>query len=203
MAVLDAVIELFSEDLDPGPEEVAVRSGLSPRSVYRYFEDRDALIHAAIDRQQERVLPLLVIHEFGTGSLDVRIDRLVHARMRLYEAIAPTARAARLRSRRSPIVAANVEATRRVLRQQVEGQFAVELEAMTTNDRRSKSAAADVLCQFETLDYYRVHRGFSSSATKSTTIDALHCLFDPGTRDGTLAGRNRRRHRRSRTTDAN
>jgi len=76
LAVLDAVIELFSEGvLEPTPDDVAARVGLSARSVYRYFVDRDALLRAAIDRSFERVMPLyLILTQFE--SLDhYRIHR--------------------------------------------------------------------------------------------------------------------------------
>src|SRR5260370_8935631 len=59
LAVLDAVLELFSEgDLTPPPEAIALRSGVSLRSVYRYMSDVDDLAHAAIDRHLGRVGPL-------------------------------------------------------------------------------------------------------------------------------------------------
>src|SRR5437764_99636 len=50
-AVLDAVIALFEEGhVRPTPEAVAERSGVSVRSVYRYYEDRDDLIRADTHR---------------------------------------------------------------------------------------------------------------------------------------------------------
>ena len=89
-AVLDAVLDLFSEDnLSPGPDEVALRAGLSVRSVYRYFEDHDALSRAAIDRQLERLAPLLLIAAIGEGPLDGRITRFVEARIRLQAELGP------------------------------------------------------------------------------------------------------------------
>ena len=73
-AVLDAVLDLFSEDnLSPGPEEVALRVGLSVRSVYRYFDDHDSLTRAAIARNIERVTPLFLIPAIGEGDVDGRI----------------------------------------------------------------------------------------------------------------------------------
>ena len=66
LAVLDAVLELFEEgNMNPGVHEVADRSGVSLRSVYRYFEDLDELITAAIDRHLERTRPLFVIERIG------------------------------------------------------------------------------------------------------------------------------------------
>ena len=96
--VLDAVIELFTEDqLAPNAADVAARSGVSLRSVYRYFEDQDALVRAAISRHAERVAPLMDVPGLGEGPLEDRINRFVTWRMRLYDAAAPTARAALLR----------------------------------------------------------------------------------------------------------
>jgi AcrR family transcriptional regulator len=180
VAVLDAVIELFTEDnLDPGPDEVALRVGLSARSVYRYFEDRDALLRAAIDRQQERVLPLYLIHAIGEGGLDDRIERFVTARLRLYEAIAATARASRARAAVNDIMRAQVDETRRLLGQQIDKHFAPELAGAGVKGRRARSGAVDTLCQLEALDHLRVHRGLTIGETRAVLVDALRALLAP------------------------
>lgn len=180
LAVLDAVIELFAEGvLDPTPDDVAQRVGLSSRSVYRYFEDRDALLRAAIDRNLERVLPLFLIHAIGEGALDVRIDRLVRARLRLYEAVAASFRASKARAAVDEVIREQVELTRRALREQIEMHFAPELEAGAIGHRRARTAAIDTLTQFDALDHYRVHRGFSSSETRNLLADALRALLEP------------------------
>ena len=104
--MLDAVLDLFSEDnLSPGPEEVALRAGLSVRSVYRYFDDHDAL-----DPGRHRPAtssgssPLFLIPAIGEGTLDDRIDRFVDARLRLQAEAGPTVRAARIRATFDPLV---------------------------------------------------------------------------------------------------
>ena len=44
LAVVDAMLELYVEgNLDPSSDEIAERAGLSPRSLFRYFEDLDDL----------------------------------------------------------------------------------------------------------------------------------------------------------------
>lgn len=180
LAVLDAVIELFAEGvLDPTPDDVAARAGLSARSVYRYFVDRDELLRAAIDRNLERVLPLYLIHAIGDGDLDGRIERFATSRLRLYEAVAASARASRVRGTVDEVIREQVEVTRRALREQTERHFAPELTALDARRRRARSAAVDALTQFEALDHYRIHRGFSSSETRALLLDALHALLDP------------------------
>jgi AcrR family transcriptional regulator len=177
-AVIDAVIESFTEGaLEPDPDDVAARCGLSPRSVYRYFDDREALLRAAIDQTFERVRPLTTIDAMGEGPLAERIPRFVAARLRLYEAVAATARAARRRATTSDIVRAQVERTRRGLREQVERHFAPELRALPARRRRAVTAAVDALCQFEGLDHYRVHLGCTTADTDALLVEALTRLL--------------------------
>ncbi|HAP77906.1 MAG TPA: TetR/AcrR family transcriptional regulator, partial [Acidimicrobiaceae bacterium] len=40
-----------SGNFDPSIDEIATRSGVSARSVFRYFDDVDDLANAAIDQQ--------------------------------------------------------------------------------------------------------------------------------------------------------
>jgi AcrR family transcriptional regulator len=180
--VLDAAVELFTEgNFDPGPDEVAARAGLSARSVYRYFEDREALVRAAVDRQLEKAMPLFLMHQIGKGPFAERVDRFVAARAGLYEVIAPVARAARVRAATTDdgVIRAQVERTRRALRGQVERHFAPELAALAEPRRRAAAAAADTLCQFEALDHYRLHRRCSAAQTRQLLTDALVALFAP------------------------
>lgn len=177
-AVIDAAIELFAEgELEPDPESVAERCGLSPRSVYRYFDDRDSLLREAIERHLELVRPLALIPAIGEGPLEERIARFVDVRLRLYESVAPSARAARRRADTSDILRQQVERTRAELREQVERHFAPELAALDARRRRAVGAAVDGLCQFEGLDHYRIHRGASVAQTRTLLRDALVLLL--------------------------
>ncbi len=136
--VLDAVIDLFAEGrLSPNATDVATRSGVSLRSVYRYFEDQDALVRAAIARHAERIAPLLEVPDPGEGPLDARVTRFVAGRMRLYDAAAPTARATLLRAPVNRYLREQMERARETLREQTEAMFAPELAAMPAAQRRA------------------------------------------------------------------
>ncbi len=177
-AVLDAVLELFSEDnLDPSPDDVARRSGVSLRSVYRYVADADDLIRAAIERHAEKSHALSIIQEVGQGSFDVRLERFLDARMRLYEAVAATARASRLRAPTSVLIRDQLDNGRRQLRDQVERQFAHELDCLEPRVRRAVLVAADSLTQMETIDLYRHQRRFSLSETREMLDVAIRLLL--------------------------
>jgi AcrR family transcriptional regulator len=176
--VLDAVIALFTEDqLAPNAADVARRSGVSLRSVYRYFEDQDALMRAAIDRHAERVAPLWEVPELGEGPLDRRIARLVECRIRLYEAAAPTARAALARASVNPLLREQMERARGRLREQTEAMFAPELRAMSPAERKATLAPVDALLQFESAEHLRVRLGFSVAQTNGILCRAVGALL--------------------------
>ena len=179
VAAIDAVLELFSEgELTPSPEQVADRSGVSLRSVYRYFANRGDLIRAAVDRHLTRVQPLFVIDAIGEGAFDSRVETFVQVRMRGYEAIAATARASRLRSPSNDVIREQLDRARHLYRAQLEHQFAPELDALDPPRRRAVLAAADALTQIETIELYRVQRGYSTDETHELLATALQILLE-------------------------
>src|SRR3954464_138805 len=85
IAVLDAVLDLFSEgNFAPSAHEVARRSGVSLRWVYRYVADSDDLVRSAIERHIEKVAPLFVTDDIGRGPFGHRLDVFVETRLRVY-----------------------------------------------------------------------------------------------------------------------
>jgi AcrR family transcriptional regulator len=128
VAVVDALLELFREgDLNPAVTTVAERSGVSLRSVFRYFDDLDEMGRMAIARHAEGNEHLLELKGLGTGSREERIKRLVEQRFALYEVVAPVVRASLLRAPFQPVIAAGIAERRAFLRDQLEQHFAKEL----------------------------------------------------------------------------
>jgi len=165
-AVIDALIELFHEGVyEPGSALIAERAGLSPRSLFRYFDDIDDLSHAAIDRELAQALPLVAIDLDDSAPLPVRIERLVVSRVRLYEAIGPGARAARVIAHRNAVVAKQVHDARRFLREQIRLLFG-DVHHL---------AAVDALCSFETYELLRDQR-LSRPKIIATLVDSLTAL---------------------------
>ena len=168
-AVVDAMLDLHKEgNLVPGVADLAERSGVSHRSVFRYFDDLDDLFRVAIARSAERWSPLMKIHRFGEGSLADRIDALVQQRMRLFEESGPSSRAQRLKAPLSEVLAADLQSVRSLLRSQISVQFEHELAEL--GDRAAPTLAAiDVLLSLESYDLLRFDQGLS----KAKTADAL------------------------------
>lgn len=176
--VLDAVLALFSEgNLQPRPEDVAARSGVSLRSVYRYYSDPGALLRAAMRRHLENVAPLLHIDAIGEGPLPERVERFVDARLRLYQAIAPAARAARLAVRDNEVIRARMGETEELLRLQVHRHFEPELSSLRPRFRRAISDAIDALVQLEALDYLFVERALADRQVAETLRVAIAQLL--------------------------
>ncbi|MCI3949073.1 MAG: putative TetR family transcriptional regulator, partial [Acidimicrobiales bacterium] len=89
-AVLDALAELYREGVyEPSAAQIAERAGLSSRSLFRYFDDVDDLNRATIDQQLARARPLLAVDARPDDPAARKVERLVDARLRLHEAIAP------------------------------------------------------------------------------------------------------------------
>src|SRR3954452_7994657 len=127
-AVLDALVDLYGEgNFEPSADDIAQRAGISPRSLFRYFDDVDDLNRAAIQRQLDRARPLLDPGVGPDAPTATKIARLVEARVRLHETIAPAARSARACAHRHQLIAAQINQSRSHLRSQVRRLFAREL----------------------------------------------------------------------------
>jgi TetR/AcrR family transcriptional regulator of autoinduction and epiphytic fitness len=176
-AVVRALLELYNEgNLAPSTEEIATRSGVSARSLFRYFDDSDDLSQAAIAQQQENVRHLLPLTATPDDALDDRVRALVHQRGELFEAIESIATVSRLRAPFQLVVADRLTEGRAFLRRQVEALFAHELAALPADEAATRLAAADVATSFEAWrllrDDLRLTRPKAAEAM-ATTITAL------------------------------
>ncbi|KQW52789.1 hypothetical protein ASC77_00245 [Nocardioides sp. Root1257] len=177
-AVLDTVHEMFVEgNFSPAVEDVAARSGVSLRSVYRYFEDTEALLHLAIERRIALVGELYGLDGLGDGTQEERVLALVNQRLVLHSKLAPTIRAAMLRAPFSPQIADQVRARRDLLAEQVAAQFAEETRGLDKAHGEELLASIDALCSFESMEALRVRRGLSLTRTRRTLVGGVTALL--------------------------
>jgi len=178
-AVIDVVLEMFAEEaLMPSIEAASKRSGLSLRSVYRYFADPDELLEATIERSLEQTVPLARIHAIGQGSFEHRLEAFVDTRVRIYEHAGPTYRATVRTAWRHPRLRENLTETQGMLRHQLELQFAPELDRCPAADRRSVLDAADLLSQLGSIDYLRHEQKLTEAETKAAVRTGLAAVFE-------------------------
>ena len=181
LAVVDAMLALYAQgDLDPSSDQIAERAGLSPRSLFRYFDDIDDLVRVAVARHHERVLPLAELDTSVAGSLDERVRRLVAQRLRLFEAIAAVGIVARLRAPFQPLIATELATARGFWRGQLRQLFAPELRALGKPTAAYVVASIDVLTSYESVQLLRDDQRLSSSQVAEALVHAIAALVRSG-----------------------
>lgn len=177
-AVLDVVVELFAEgDLFPAVEQVSKRSGVSVRSIYRYFVDPAELTDAAIAHHRRRTQPLTRLSSIGDGPVERRIDDFVAMRLRLHTGIGAAYRATVHNAPNHPRLRDQLTRGRDDLRAQFEQQFAPELSARRVPERDAVAAAGDALTQLDSIELLRNHRQLSTSETEAVLRAGLLALL--------------------------
>lgn len=179
LAVVDAMLALYAEgNFEPSSDQIAERAGLSPRSLFRYFEDIDDLARSAIARQYERVRRLAVLDLSPSGPLGERVVRLVRSRLRTYDEIASVGVVTRIRAPFKPVLAEQLRQARAMWRSQVQQLFAPELERMTSVRAGGALAAVDVLASFESVQLMRDDQGLSATRIEAALVDSITRILE-------------------------
>ena len=170
-AIVDAHLQLLDEGhLRPTMEEVARRAGVSERSVFQHFEDREALFAAVSARQAERIEGLR--RELpADGPLEERLDAFVEQRARVLEFISPVRRAALLEEPFSDFLGEGLMAIRRLGAEEVKAAFASELQDDAT------AAALVAATSWSTWENLRRHQGLSEEEARAAMRRAIEALL--------------------------
>ena len=167
--VVDALLELLDEgDSRPTSERIAGRAGVSERTIFQHFADREALFGAVSARQYDRVMPTLELIPADL-PLAERIERFTEQRARLLERLSGVRRGALLMEADSPVVADGLKMARRLKAAEVERVFAAEIEA--SPELRAPLIAAGAWTTWEAL---RRHQGLG----KTPARDAMRLTFE-------------------------
>lgn len=175
--VVDALLAFYAEgDPQPGAAKIAARAGVSERSVFRYFDDLESLMAAAIERQVARIAPIFAPPAAG-GTREQRIAALVEQRLGIYDATAVTTQAAERFASQSPTVERAFAFRRALLRDQVSALFAGELDHHPARARRELLDALDATASLESIRMLRTVAGHTRTRTGSITVRTLHALL--------------------------
>lgn len=175
---------MLAEDAHfPTIEQVASRSGVSLRSVYRYFADSEELLAATIKRSREIGTKAASLKAIGQGPYGPRLDDFVATRLRIYELAGGGYRASIANAARIELVRVDLEEVRVLFSQQFERQFAPELDALPDGTRQTAFMAGDLLTQFDSIDVLRRHHELSIGETESFLRNALDSWLKPGSSD--------------------
>jgi TetR/AcrR family transcriptional regulator of autoinduction and epiphytic fitness len=180
-AVVQALLELYRQgNLTPSTDEIADRAGISARSLFRYFDDVDALVRTAVARQQEHLAPLFEVSARASQPLPARVDRFVADRTRLLDAMGPVGQLARSIAPRQPQVAAELGRIRAVLRSQVVEVFEPELARVPADEHDAVLAALDVACSWEARHLLRHDQRLGKVAAARVLSLSIHRLLGAG-----------------------
>jgi len=180
-AIVDALFALVGAGvLQPTAQQVAERAGVGIRSVFRHFDDMEAL-YATMDAQlRAEALPLLR----GTpavGTLRERALALVERRARLFERIGPYKRSANLARWRSDFLRTQHAALVRELRADLLRALPELADAPAP-----LVDALDVVSCFESWDRLRTDQRLSRERAQAVLGHAVLALLE-----GLAPGRSR------------
>jgi AcrR family transcriptional regulator len=175
-ALVEALLALLNEgQLQPTAERIAQRAGVSERSLFQHFADREALYQAVAVEQYERVVPTLEPIDLSL-PLAERIGAFVEQRARLLETVTPVRRAALLLEPESGVVSSWLQTTRRQKARELERVFRAELDQLEHTDRGVLLAALVAASAWTSWEALRAHQRLSvdrSRAAMALTLGGL------------------------------
>jgi AcrR family transcriptional regulator len=177
-AVIDALLDLFEIGIyTPTSADIAAQAGLSPRSLFRYFDDVDDLHRAAADRQIQVALPLVSLSVGPADPTAAKIIAVARSRAELFERVGPAARALRISVRRNQLLTGQLAQIREFLTVQLSVLFGPELAQLPAVRRDAVLQAVDVLCSFESYDLLSRDGKVSAAAVIDVLVTALTALL--------------------------
>jgi TetR/AcrR family transcriptional regulator, regulator of autoinduction and epiphytic fitness len=176
-ALVDSLLGLLDEGhLKPTAAAIAERAGVSERSLFQHFPDREALFEAVARQQYDRVVPTLRPID-ASLPLAERIEQFAQQRARLYELIGGVRRAALLIEHESPSVAGWLTTARRAKAAEVERVFRRELDAIPADEREPLRAALVALCAWPAWESWRTHQRLSVARSRAAMGAAIAALL--------------------------
>ena len=176
-ALVEALLGLLDAgEPKPTAAEIAARAGVSERSVFQHFPDREALLEAVAREQYRRVVPTLVPVD-SSLPLSERIDQFSAQRARLYEQIGGVRRAGLLIEHESSSVAGWLRTARQQKAADVERVFLRELDALPPDEREPLRAALVMVCSWSAWDSWRTHQRLSVARSRAALQAALRALL--------------------------
>jgi len=176
-AVVDAIYDLWREgELQPSAKQIADRSSVSLRSVFRYFDDLDTLVATAIERRTSDT-----DHHFAPfpahGTFHERCDRLAAHRVAYQADVEALTDALRLHAPLHPPLAQLIARRLDQLRNQLAVLFEPELSAFEAEERAERLAALETATGYDAVRLLRVVRGFTVERAEAVIANSAERLL--------------------------
>lgn len=176
--VVDAILDLFEEGIaDIDAATLAERSGVSVRSVYRYFEDREALVLEGVARHGQRLAEQLVLDLDLSVPLAERLEGFLTFRIDRYRRLERLIEVTRYHAYRLPEVADTFAQRRAWVRTQLAEVFAPELADRAPGERHRLLASLDVATDFDSWRLLTAAHGMDDAEVRSTMTAMVHAVL--------------------------
>ncbi len=176
--LVDSLLQLVGEDGEvPTRRQIAERAGVSERTVFVHFADRESLYETAALRQAERWQSLAepVPSEWPTGR---RVDALLRQRERMYALMAPIRRIGLGLEPRSPALHRVMLDGDRWLRADLAGVLAPELSRVAGADTPGGLLdSLDAATSWEAWEHLRERRGLGPDEARRAVTRTLLALL--------------------------
>lgn len=174
-AVVRALLSLYDGgEIEPSAARIAEVAGVSERSVFRYFDDKDDLAATAMSVQMDRVQHLYEALD-SSGDFDTRLAAILAHRISLFDAVRGVMRASEVIEHRSDVVRAAMDHRRSFLRKQAAAQFEPEI-SRHEHDRADVVRAIEVALSLETVQY--LDRRHPRTTLRSTLEVMVRSILD-------------------------
>lgn len=176
-AIIDAMRALHAEgDLRPTVPRIAERAGVSLRTVWQQFADREALMVEAVRRDRE-ILRSLVTRIDPEQPLAARVEAFTDQRARVLEEMTPTWRAARIQQPYSAQLQHDRKRRNSGGRAEVEQVFAPELDQLPRSQRDQLVDALHAISLWSFWETLRTDLGLSPLAAKEMLTRTFSALL--------------------------
>src|SRR3954465_8795112 len=178
-ALMEAMLALLDEgDLKPTSAAIAARAGVSERTLFQHFPDREALFQGAALAQAERIGPLVKELPGPEAPTDERARAFVAQRCLVLERVSTVRRAALQREPWAEAVAGWRAATRSGAAAEVKHVFAPELSGLPRPRERAELLAALVAtAAWPTWESLRVHQALSVARAEAAMRRMMGALL--------------------------
>lgn len=158
--IIKAIVELVAEgDPDPSATTVAERTGISLRTVFRHFEEKDTILHAIDDLLVAAYQPVFAAPYRSDGWKD-RLFELIERRCAVNEAAAIFRISAVMERYRSPFVAEKYRRLYAAEKRMLDAVLPIELQTSTNAGREVLIA-----CSFDSWRLLRQDEELSADQT--------------------------------------
>src|SRR3954467_5526620 len=176
-ALMEAMLALLDEgDLRPTAAAIAARAGVSERTLFQRFPDRESLFQGAALAQAERIGPLVKELPGPDTPVDERVKAFVAQRTLVLERVSPVRRAALQLEPTSETVASWLRAVRSGAAAEVARVFEPELTAAGSG-RSELLAGLVAAAAWPTWEALRSHQGLSVARAEATMRRMLGALL--------------------------